>query len=80
MIKTIVVGFLVGLLARLLKPGNDSMGWIFTIILGVVGAYVGSLLAGLVGANATAGFAYWVFSVIGAMIVLVIYGFLTNKK
>jgi uncharacterized membrane protein YeaQ/YmgE (transglycosylase-associated protein family) len=41
----ILIGFVVGLLARLLKPGRDSMGIIFTTLLGIAGA----LLAGWAG-------------------------------
>ena len=42
-IWTILVGLVAGLLARAIKPGNDSMGWIMTILLGIVGAMVFSL-------------------------------------
>lgn len=41
---TIIIGFIVGLLARAIKPGANSMGWILTIILGIVGAFVGGLI------------------------------------
>ena len=40
----IIGGAIIGVLARLLKPGADPMGWILTILLGIVGAYIGSLL------------------------------------
>ena len=41
MIGTIIVGFIVGLLARALHPGDDNIGWIWTIILGILGSFVG---------------------------------------
>ncbi|WP_250862476.1 GlsB/YeaQ/YmgE family stress response membrane protein, partial [Caballeronia sp. INML3] len=44
-IGTLIVGLVIGLIARAVKPGDDSMGWIMTIVLGVVG----SLVAGYVG-------------------------------
>ena len=50
-IGTIIIGLIVGLIARFLKPGEDSMGWIMTILL-----------------------------VIGAIILLVIYGMVTRKR
>ena len=41
-IVTIIVGFLVGLIARAIMPGNQAMGWIMTTILGIVGSLVAS--------------------------------------
>lgn len=38
-IGTIFIGLIVGLLARFLKPGDDSMGWIMTILLGIAGSW-----------------------------------------
>ena len=40
-IGTIFIGLIVGLLARFLKPGDDSMGWIMTILLGICGSQIG---------------------------------------
>jgi uncharacterized membrane protein YeaQ/YmgE (transglycosylase-associated protein family) len=62
-------GLIVGALARLALPGPDPMGIFPTIGLGLVGSFVGGLIAGLVWARA-AGF---VFSVIGAILVLYLY-------
>ena len=71
---TIVLGFVIGVLAKLLHPGKENMGFIATIILGIAG----SLLAGVIGqffgwyqAGEGAGF---IASVIVAIILLVIYG------
>ena len=44
MIWTIVIGFVIGLIARAVKPGADSLGWILTILIGIGGAYLGSML------------------------------------
>jgi uncharacterized membrane protein YeaQ/YmgE (transglycosylase-associated protein family) len=41
---TIIIGAVIGVIARFIKPGADPMGWIFTILLGIGGSYVGSLL------------------------------------
>jgi uncharacterized membrane protein YeaQ/YmgE (transglycosylase-associated protein family) len=72
----LIVGFLAGLVARAIMPGVDSMGIIATTILGIVGSLVGGFLGGLIwkpqpGAKFhPAGF---VFSVIGALLVLFIW-------
>jgi uncharacterized membrane protein YeaQ/YmgE (transglycosylase-associated protein family) len=62
-------GLVVGALARLALPGPDPMGIFATIGLGLAGSFVGGLIAGLLWARA-AGF---VFSVIGAILVLYCY-------
>ena len=53
LIGTIVIGLIVGLIARFLKPGDDSMGWIMTILLGIGGSllatYGGQALPGVLG-------------------------------
>ncbi len=70
---TIVVGFIVGLLARALKPGNDKLGLIMTTLLGIGGAFVARYAGaamGLYQPNEPAG---WIASVIGAMVLLLVY-------
>ena len=79
-IWTIIVGFVAGLLARAIKPGNDAMGWIMTIVLGIAGAIVGGFLASLLGISAQGGFTGLAFSVIGAIILLFIYELVTGKR
>jgi uncharacterized membrane protein YeaQ/YmgE (transglycosylase-associated protein family) len=71
-IGTIVVGLVVGAIARFLLPGEQKMGWILTILLGIGG----SLLAGFVGqamgwyvAGQGAG---WIASIVGAIVLLVV--------
>lgn len=76
----IIVGLVAGLLARAIKPGHDPMGWIMTIVLGIVGALIGGFLASMVGINADGGFTGLIFSVIGAIILLFIYEFVMNKR
>ncbi|WP_350561748.1 GlsB/YeaQ/YmgE family stress response membrane protein [Psychrobacter sp. CAL346-MNA-CIBAN-0220] len=76
----IIVGLVAGLLARAIKPGTDSMGWIMTIVLGIVGAMLGGFVAGLVGINADGGFTGLIFSVIGAIILLFLYEMIVNKR
>ena len=79
-IGTIIIGLLAGLVARFLKPGDDSMGWIMTILLGIAGslaATYGGQALGLYEAGEGAGF---VGAVVGAVVLLVIYGLVSKKK
>jgi uncharacterized membrane protein YeaQ/YmgE (transglycosylase-associated protein family) len=79
-IGTIVVGFIVGLIARALKPGNDRMGIIMTTLLGIAGAflarYAGQAM-GLYTANEPAG---WIASVIGAIVLLFLYALIRGRS
>ena len=73
MIGTIVVGFIVGLLARALHPGDDKIGWIWTIILGILGSFVGGWVgqsAGLYQAGQPAG---CIVSTLVAVVLLFLY-------
>lgn len=76
----IIVGLVAGLLARAIKPGNDSMGWIMTIILGIAGALVGGFIGSMIGVNADGGFIGLAFSVIGAIVLLFIYEIIAGKR
>lgn len=79
-IGTIIIGFLAGLAARFIKPGDDKLGLIMTTILGIVGAFVGAFLGratGLYGPTEPAGF---IAAVIGAIIVLFIAKAVTRKR
>jgi uncharacterized membrane protein YeaQ/YmgE (transglycosylase-associated protein family) len=70
MIYMIVIGFLIGLVARFLFPGRDPGGFIITTLLGIAGSMIGSYAGqamGFYGAGQPAGF---VMSVVGAMILL----------
>ncbi|WP_201536584.1 GlsB/YeaQ/YmgE family stress response membrane protein [Psychrobacter immobilis] len=76
----IIVGLVAGLLARAIKPGSDPMGWIMTIVLGIVGAMLGGFIASIVGINADGGFTGLIFSVIGAIILLFLYEMIMSKR
>ena len=79
-IWTILIGFVAGLLARALKPGNDKLNLLWTIVLGIGGAllafFVGKTI-GWYGPGEPAGF---IASIIGAILLLVIYGVVRKKK
>ncbi len=72
-IGTIIVGLVVGLIARALKPGDDSMGLIMTIILGIAGSLVAGYVGRALGWYQPGQPAGWIASVIGAILLLVIY-------
>ncbi len=79
----LIIGLLAGLLARLIVPGKDSMSLIATLVLGVAGSLVGGLLLGLVtGGLRDRGFgpAGLIGSVIGAVIVLLVYNRWTARR
>lgn len=77
----IVFGLIAGALAKAIMPGNQGMGWIMTIILGIVGATVGGWVSTFFGFGTVDGFNIGSFTIaiIGALIVLFFYGKLTNK-
>lgn len=79
LISTIVVGFIVGLIARAIMPGRQSLGFIMTTLLGIVGALVASYGGGALGLYPSGSPVGWIASIIGAIIVLWIYGLLTRK-
>src|SRR3954464_2380225 len=68
----ILIGAVIGLLARLLIPGRNSIGTLMTILVGVVGAVVGGMIAGAVGAGSVLAFVFAV--VIAAILVALLSG------
>jgi len=77
---TIVVGFIVGLIARAVKPGDDKMGLIMTTLIGIAGAFVARYVGVAMGwyqQNEPAG---WIASVLGAIVLLVIYGLIRGRS
>ena len=79
-LMTIIIGFLVGIVAKFLKPGKDPGGFIITILLGIAGSFLSTFIGKTMGwyqPGQTAGF---IGSVIGAILLLVIYGLATRKK
>lgn len=78
-ISTILIGLIVGLIARAVKPGDDKLGWIMTIILGIAGAFLASFVGSSMGWYAQGEPAGWIASIIGAVILLIIYGLIRRK-
>lgn len=75
----LLFGLVIGVIAKFLMPGKDPGGWIVTILLGIAGSFVGGFLANtLMGSQSqTAG---WIGSIIGAMILLLIYRMVVGRR
>ncbi len=76
---TIVVGFLAGVVAKLVHPGRENMGFILTTLLGIVGSVVAGYLGQAVGIYQAGQGAGFIGSVIGALVVLIVYGMIKGK-
>ena len=83
-IGLIVIGLVAGALARLIVPGRDPMGIGATIVLGIVGSFLGGFLADVLfrndGEDLGFGPAGLIGSIIGAVIVLLIYNAVTRRS
>ena len=79
-ISAIIIGLIVGLIAKLLMPGKDPGGWIITIVLGIAGAMLGTWLGRMMGVYRPDEAAGWIASIIGAMILLLIYRLVTRRR
>jgi uncharacterized membrane protein YeaQ/YmgE (transglycosylase-associated protein family) len=73
----LIIGLVAGALARLLVPGRDPMGWLATILLGLVGAVVGGMLADMLFDDESIGL---VGAVAGGVLVLLAYNAMTRGR
>jgi uncharacterized membrane protein YeaQ/YmgE (transglycosylase-associated protein family) len=80
-IAWIVVGLIAGALAKLIMPGDDPGGIIVTILLGIIGAFVGGFVVNLLGGAGVSGFNLWsiVVATLGAIILLAIYRLVAGR-
>jgi uncharacterized membrane protein YeaQ/YmgE (transglycosylase-associated protein family) len=80
-IWTIIIGFIAGVIAKFLHPGpNEPRGFILTTLLGIAGAFVATYLGQALGLYRAGESAGLIGAVIGAIIVLLIWGFGTNRS
>jgi len=78
---TILIGFVAGVIAKFLVPGrNEPSGFILTTILGIVGAFVASYLGQALGWYQPGEGAGLIGAVVGAIILLVIWGFVARRR
>ena len=78
---TIVIGFVAGIAAKFIMPGNNEpQGFVLTAILGIVGAFVASYLGQALGLYAPGQGAGLIGAIVGAVIVLFVYGMITKNR
>ena len=78
----VLFGLVIGLIARFIMPGSQPMGWIMTIVLGIIGSFVGGFITSLLLGTETLAMraAGWMMSIIGALIVLFIYSRIAARR
>lgn len=79
----LLLGLIAGAIAKLILPGKQGGGWIATLVLGVIGALLGGWIGGAVFGVGYDGFfsiESWLIAIVGALIVLVIWGFITKRS
>lgn len=79
----IILGLLVGAIAKAILPGRQGGGWIATLILGVVGALLGGFIGNAVFGGGLSSFwsiRTWLLAIVGSLIVLVVWGFITKRR
>jgi len=78
---TIIIGFIAGVIAKFIMPGdNEPSGFILTAILGIVGAFVATYLGQALGWYTPGEGAGLIGAVVGAIIVLFVYGFFAGRQ
>jgi uncharacterized membrane protein YeaQ/YmgE (transglycosylase-associated protein family) len=87
LLSWVVCGLIVGLMARFLLPGRQSLGLLLTMVLGIVGAVVGGFLYSLIQGAPSEPFSLsgnawhgWLVAILGAVLVLWVYGILYPRK
>ncbi|MGB7068292.1 MAG: GlsB/YeaQ/YmgE family stress response membrane protein [Pyrinomonadaceae bacterium] len=83
-IWTLIIGLVVGVIARLIMPGKEALpdgwlGWLLTAVLGIAGSFLGTFLGGMLwgGENYAAG---WIMSILGAILLLFIVRLLMGNR
>ncbi|MGF6227384.1 putative membrane protein YeaQ/YmgE (transglycosylase-associated protein family) [Inquilinus ginsengisoli] len=76
----LIIGFVVGLIAKFLMPGRDPGGFIITILLGIAGSFVGGWLGRQLGIVPETGFGQFALAVVGAIVLLIIYRVIAGRR
>lgn len=79
LLYTLLIGLVVGAVAKFLMPGKDPGGFIITILIGIAGAFVGTWIGQAIGLYAAGAQAGFIASVIGAMLLLWVYRMVKGK-
>jgi uncharacterized membrane protein YeaQ/YmgE (transglycosylase-associated protein family) len=76
---TILIGFVAGLVARAIKPGDDSAGFIVTTLIGIAGSLIATYVGQAMGWYTAGQGAGFIASVVGAIVLLFLYGLVKRK-
>ena len=80
-IWTIIIGFIAGVIAKFIMPGdNEPQGFILTTILGIVGAFLATYIGQAIGWYKAGEGAGLIGAIVGAIIILVIWGFIAGRR
>jgi len=79
-IWTIVLGFVIGVLAKFLHPGKENMGFIMTVVLGVAGSFLAGVIGQFLGWYKAGEGAGFIASVVVAILLLVVYGWIRGRE
>ena len=79
LVYTLIVGLIVGAIARLVMPGEQKMGWIMTILLGVGGSFIAGFAGQALGWYQAGQGAGWIGSIVGALVLLFVVQKLRTK-
>mgnify|MGYP000888398878 FL=1 len=77
---TIIIGFVAGIIAKMLMPGRDPGGFIITTLLGIAGAFVATFLGEAVGWYRAGEGAGFIGAIVGAVIILALYRMITGRR
>lgn len=79
----LLLGLIAGAIAKAILPGKQGGGWISTLILGVIGAFVGGWIGGLLGLGSVDEFfsiGTWLLAIGGSILVILVWGLITKKR
>ena len=76
----LLIGLVIGAVAKLLMPGKDPGGCIITMLLGIAGAFLASYLGEKMGIYPASGFGRFVAAVIGALVLLLLYRLIFSRR
>ena len=79
-IMTIIIGFIIGIIAKFLMPGRDPAGFFITVIIGIAGSFAATFLGKALGLYQPGEAAGFIGSVIGAMLLLFVYHMIRRKS
>ena len=75
-----IIGLVIGVIAKFMTPGRDPGGCIVTMLIGLVGSVLGAAIASALGMTSESGFTWFLMSVIGAIVLLLIYRLVIGRK